>query len=124
MPMLEMRCLIVDDNISITQMLSQFLKLKGHECTVSNDGRNGLQLIKQNHHDVVILDLAMPEFSGFDIIDGITQNGKINDQTIIVLTASSISKEQEEQLIAKGVKSCLRKPVSPDVLLKTLASVK
>jgi len=119
-----MRCLIIDDNISITQMLSQFLTIKGHECTVSNNGRNGLQLIKQNHHDVVILDLAIPEFSGFDILDGITQNGKITNQNIIVLTASSISKEQEEKLFIKGVRTCLRKPVSPEILLKTLDSVK
>ena len=123
MPLLEMRCLIVDDNTSITQMLSQFLELKGHECTVSNDGRNGLQLIKQNHHDVIILDLAMPEFSGFDIMDEITKNGKITNQKILVLTASSISKEQEEKLLANGVKTCLRKPVSPEILLKTLESL-
>ena len=119
-----MRCLIVDDNISITQMLSQFLKLKGHECTISNDGRNSLQLIKQSNYDVVILDLAMPEFSGFDIIDELTKNGQTLSKNIIVLTASSITKDQEEKLFAKGIKSCLRKPVSPDVLLKTLESLR
>lgn len=60
--------LIIDDNEQITKMLTTFLELKNHKCTVANDGKQGLSLIQENKHDVVLLDLAMPEFDGYAII--------------------------------------------------------
>lgn len=70
----------------------------------------------------IILDLAMPEFSGYDIINELEKNGKIKEQCIIVLTASAITTEQINSLQTQGVKSCLKKPVTPDVLLKVISS--
>ena len=68
---------MIDDNQEITGPLSKFLTVKGHECTVLNDGRNGLTLLERDRFDVVILDLAMPKFSGYDIIDTLEKSGKL-----------------------------------------------
>lgn len=118
-----MNCLIIEDDISITKMLLQYLNLKGHQCTVSNDGRKGLELIKQRKFDVIILDLAMPEFSGYDIVDDLNNSGKMNDQNIVILSAAFISNTDSQKLISKGIKSYLRKPISPDILLKAISSI-
>lgn len=115
-----MKILLIDDNEDITTMMSKYLTLKGFECTVANDGRNGLALIEQQTHDVVLLDLAMPDFTGIDVIDSLHSSGKINGQKIILFTASSIKEEEIQNLIKKGAYSCLRKPVKLDVLVKTI----
>ena len=60
--------LIIDDNEQITKMLTTFLELKNHKCVVASDGKQGLTLIQENKHDVVLLDLAMPEFDGYAVI--------------------------------------------------------
>ena len=112
-----MKILIIDDNEDITKMLSKYMTIKGHSCSVANDGRNGLNLIEKEIFDVVILDIAMPEFSGNDIIDKLYKNGKIKNQNIVTLTASSISYDNESILKSKGIKLCLKKPISPKVLL-------
>ena len=118
-----MKILVVDDNESIFKMLQKFFKIKGYDCTVSLDGRNALDLSLHQKFDMVILDLAMPEFSGYDIINDLEKNGKLKEQNIIVLTASPISTEIGNSLLKRGVKSCLRKPVTPDILLKTMSSM-
>ena len=115
-----MKILLIDDNREITEMLSTYLTLKGHECTVSNDGRNGLTLMLEKKFDAVILDLAMPEYTGFDVIDNLENSMKLKDLKIILLTASSVKDEDIEQVIKKGVHCCLRKPVKLEILLETL----
>ena len=117
-----MKILLIDDNQEITNMLSKFLKLKKFDVTVSNDGRNGLNLIQQQKFDIVLLDLAMPEFTGHDVIHALADNGKIKEQKIILFTASSASNEEIEDLIKKGAHSCIKKPVGLDELLKTITS--
>jgi len=118
-----MKILVVDDNESISNMLQKFFKIKGYDCTVSLDGRNALDLMLHQKFDAVVLDLAMPEFSGYDIIDDLEKYDKLKEQNIIVLTASPISTEISDSLLKRGVKSCLKKPVTPDVLLKTISSM-
>ena len=119
-----MRILMVDDNKSITDMLSKFLKMKGYDCVVSNDSRNGLNLILQQKFDVVLLDLAMPEFSGSDVIDALVQSGKIKDQKVILFTASSVADTDIDNLIKKGAHSFIKKPVGLSELLTILQGLK
>jgi two-component system, OmpR family, response regulator len=104
-------------------MLKKFLEIKGHDCIISQDGRNSLDFMMRKKFDVIILDLAMPEFSGYDVIDELEKNGRIKEQNIIVLTASSISADSINSLLKRGIKSCLTKPVTPDILLKTISSI-
>ena len=115
------KILLVDDNQSITEMLSKYLMAKGHDCVVSNDGRNGLTLMEHAKFDVVLLDLAMPEFTGIDVIEHLFSDGKIKENKIIIFTASSIPDNEIDDLIKKGVYACIRKPITLDVLLQTLS---
>src|SRR3989338_551280 len=103
-----MKILIIDDNKDITKMFSKYMTIKGHLCSVVNDGRSGLDLIENKTFDAIILDLAMPEFSGSDIIDALYKSGKIKNQNIVTLTASSISDEDESNMKSKGVSLCLK----------------
>jgi len=118
-----MKVLVVDDNEDITSLITKYLKLNGFEVNFSNDGRNALSMIENQKLDVVLLDLAMPEYSGIDIVDELVKHGKIKDQKIIVFTASSVSKTETEELLQKGVHSCLKKPIDPDELVSYLKTV-
>ncbi|HEY8110774.1 MAG TPA: response regulator [Candidatus Nitrosotenuis sp.] len=119
-----MKILLIDDNQDITTMFSKYFKLKGHDIHVSNGGQNGLQMIENGLFDVILLDLAMPDFSGRDIIDHLHKNNKVGHKIIISLTASSVSDDDKTYLIERGVHSVLRKPIDPDELLNYLMRVK
>jgi two-component system OmpR family response regulator len=115
-----MKIHIVDDNDDMANMLKQYFIKKGHECSTSNDGRNALAILQTQKFNVILLDIAMPEFSGMDIVEDLNKNNKMQGLNIVALTASSLSEVQDEQLKKKGVKAILRKPIDPDELLEYL----
>ncbi len=115
--------LIIDDNEQITKMISTFLDMSNHDCTIVNDGKEGLELIKTKQYDSIVLDLAMPEFDGFKILDTLQDEDHSQISKIIILTASSISLETVKKFKELGVSSCLQKPVDIDQLLSKITSV-
>ncbi len=115
-----LKILIVDDNEQITKMLTTFLELKQHICTVANDGKEGLELIKENNNDVVLLDLAMPEFDGYAVINDLEDNNLLKDRKIIVFTASTITQDELDKLVDRGVNSYILKPIDIDTLLSKI----
>ena len=112
--------LIIDDNEQITKMISSFLDMSNHDCTVVNDGKEGLELIKTKQYDSIVLDLAMPEFDGYEILDTIQREDPSQLSKIIILTASSIPIETIRKFKELGVSSCLQKPVDIDQLLSRI----
>lgn len=119
--MKNMEVLLVEDNQSITKMLSKFLELEGIKCSTSNSGQNGLEMIQNHEWDNVLLDLTMPEFSGYDVLQALRQDGKIKSKNIIILTATEITKDEIKDWKNEGVKEVIRKPISDlDYLIKIL----
>ena len=114
--------LIIDDNDQITKMISSFLDMSNHDCTVVNDGKEGLEMIKTNQYDSIVLDLAMPEFDGYDILDVLQQEDPSQLSKIIILTASSVPIETVRKFKEIGISSCLQKPVDIDQLLARITN--
>jgi DNA-binding response OmpR family regulator len=107
-----MQVLIVDDNQDITGLLSRFLKAKGIENRVTNDPLDGLERIKENQYDVVLLDISMPEFSGIDIIKTLEKEKILKEQKIIIFSATAFTTTQ----------GCLKKPIQLNELLTAITS--
>jgi DNA-binding response OmpR family regulator len=118
-----MKILVIDDNKSITKSLEKYLKIVGFEVKTCNEGLEGLELIKKNEWDTILLDLSMPEFSGLDIIDDLEKNKVLKNKNIILFTASSVSEYVLDKLIKKeGIKTCLKKPISLSKITEVMAS--
>jgi len=115
-----MKILGIDDNTDINELLDTVLNGSGHEFIYVKNGTEGLKFIREEKFDIVLLDLAMPEFSGFDVINSLLKEGLLTKQKIILFTASSVLDSEIEELIKKGVHSCIRKPVDLDFLLEKL----
>lgn len=123
-----MRILIIDDSHDITDLLVKVLTTVGHEVASSDNGREGLAMITNNddygRFDLVFLDIAMPDFSGLEVIDRLVQSGRIRDSpTIVLFTASSITDAEVAELVKKGVHSCLRKPVRIENLFEKVEEI-
>ncbi len=118
-----MRILIIDDSFEITDLLVKVLTTVGHEVTSSDNGKEGLAMIKDGKFDLIFLDIAMPDFSGLDVIDSLVQSGRIRDSPIVLFTASSITDSEVAELVKKGVHSCLRKPVRIENLFEKVEEI-
>ena len=115
-----MKVLGIDDNADINMLFETVLAASGHEFSSVTNGREGINLLKQNHYDVVLLDLAMPEFSGFDVLDSLKKEGLIEKQNIVLLTASSMTDEDINKILQKGVRSYIRKPLDITTLVEKI----
>jgi len=118
-----MKILIVDDDVELTKALESTITSGGHDVQCANDPREGLRLIREQKHDMVFLDLSMPEFSGVDIIKNLAEDGKIKQKNIVIITASAANDEELQKLIDSGVHSVLRKPVDIDAILDKIEEV-
>ncbi len=107
-----MKILIVDDNNDISNLFSEFFTLNDHECVTITDGAKAIEIIIQERFDRIILDLAMPGVTGYDVLQEISKRKNIEFLGIVVLTATDISKVEENELIKMGVKKVLKKPIS------------
>ncbi len=111
-----MKLLVVDDSKDITDVLMVYCESKGVECIVVNAGNDGLEVIRNNSNfDLILLDLAMPEFSGLDVIKSLKNENLLERRNIVVFTASSDPKVFEETE-RSGVKAIFKKPFSVDDL--------
>jgi len=117
------KILTIDDNKMITGMISEYLNYCGHSCVSSNDGREGLALILEQQFDAILLDLFMPKFSGFDIIESLAQTGKIKGQKILVFSADDVKEDEIKKLMAKGVYGSMHKTTDVETMEKTIRSM-
>ena len=118
-----MKILGIDDNEDLLSLCEITLNSEGHEYTGINNGKEGLQAIKDKKFDVVLLDLSMPNFSGADVIDALVKEGIMNKQKVVILTAASPTKEEIDQFLEKGAHSVLKKPYDPDALAKFVSKL-
>lgn len=116
-----MKVLIIDDNSETTSLLSRYLTAKGIEIKITNDPIDGLNRIKEEKFDAVLLDISMPEFSGIDIIHTLAREHRLEDQKIIIFSAISFTDLEIHHLLQKeGVKMCLKKPVPLQQVLSSI----
>ncbi len=118
-----MRILAIDDNRTITNMIREYLNSRGHDCVTSNDGREGLAMILEQRFDAILLDLAMPKFSGYDIIESLIQTGKIKENNILVFSAGDIVEVELKKLQDNGVNCSIHKTTDMLALEKTIQNM-
>lgn len=104
-------------------MLCELLTTSGHEITEINDGHQGYAEIIQNRYDVVILDVSMPEFSGFDVLDKLDNDGKLSENSIVLFTAIPISDDEIKKWTNKGLVDCLKKPIRIEVIINLMKEI-
>ena len=84
-----------------------------------NEGKKGLDSIRNEEFDLIMLDLAMPDFTGLDVIKSLQQDGKIESKNIIIFTASSDRKMLDE-INNSGIKEIFKKPCSLNDLVELI----
>jgi DNA-binding response OmpR family regulator len=82
-------------------------------CKEVNDGQEGLFEIQERHYDLILLDIAMPGYSGFDILKQLKNQGVMHEN-IVILTASDLKIEDFKDYTEVGVREILKKPFGLD----------
>ena len=119
-----MRVLGVDDNADILKLVQMTVESLGHTFESAPGGVPGLDKIRNNQYDMVLLDLSMPDMTGLEVIDVLVDEGIIRKQRVVLFTASYLGMEDlENKLHEKGVHSILAKPADIDQIMDRLQQI-
>jgi two-component system response regulator ResD len=117
--MSEAMILVVDDEPSISEVLSIYLERAGYRVMVAQDGQAALDVLERQSPDLVVLDLMLPKVDGFEITRRLRASGDI---PIIMLTARQ--KETDRILgLEMGADDYVVKPFSPRELVSRVRAV-
>ena len=114
--------LIVDDDMSVLETLDFILTSDGYTVFLAANGEDGLDIIKSEWIDCIILDLRMPKVSGYLFANLAINNSKNKDVKIILLTGESLMAGQCKVDVA-NVSHKITKPFDLDELRKSLADL-
>ena len=116
-----LRLLVVEDN-KINQLLAMTLLRKaGHDVDIATNGKEGVDAVRDQSYDVVLMDMQMPEMDGLEATREIRGFPNEKSQTpIIAMTANALASDQKRCLDA-GMNDYLAKPINPKALHEKLA---
>ena len=86
--------LIVDDSRTAVFMLRQILDQGGYKTLDADNGENGIDLAKQNHPDLILMDVVMPGMNGFQATRAIRKNPTTEDIPIIMVSGNQQGTDQ------------------------------
>ena len=115
-----MRVLVIDDNEENIEVVTFFLQLNGIECITERSGSKGLEILRKENFDLVLLDMAIPDFSGIQIFDALKEEGTVAEKNIIIFTASLIDQKEIDRLLREGAKGIVHKPLAIEDLEQML----
>jgi len=108
--------LIVDDHEMNRDLLSRYLKREGHTPVTAENGRQGLAMMIMRKFDLILLDVMMPELTGFDVLQRMREDEDLARIPVVVISALEDT-DSAARCIELGAEDYLSKPINP-VLLK------
>jgi two-component system chemotaxis response regulator CheY len=106
--------LVVDDDLFLTEIISDVLEAEGHTARKANNGLEALELIRERKPEIILLDLMMPVMNGWELADHLRSNPDWADIPVVVITANY--QLHHTQQVA-GARAVITKPFDIDQLV-------
>jgi len=112
------RILLIDDSQFMREMCRDMLTSNGYEILLADNGRTGCEIYKEKHPDLVLLDIAMPEYDGMQVLKEIMAYDA--DANIVMLSAISHTQSILDSF-ESGARHFVAKPFEPTVLMDVVS---
>ena len=117
-----MRILLIDDSPMQQKIARIYLeKGEGHEVISAADGKEGLEMAKQNAPDLILLDVEMPVMNGNDALKALKEDSSTKDIPVVMCTAND--EITEEAFISMGAIGYIKKPHGFGTLRSTIKEI-
>lgn len=88
--------LLIEDEQVLIDVLEKRLTKEGYEVKIAKDGERGLELIKSNNPDLVLLDIVMPKMDGFEVLEELSKEPDLSKAPVIIISNSGEPVELEK----------------------------
>ena len=113
------KILIIDDEPEVATLLKLRLEAQGYEVLTATDGQDGMDKIKKDKPDLVLLDVAMPKMDGYTFLQEFKKVTDLKETPVIVLTAKG---EMKDIFTMEGIQDYIVKPFDAVKLLEKIKS--
>ena len=116
------RVLVVDDEPDVLLLCRLNLQQRGHEVLEASEGGRALELARDRHPDVIVLDLMLPGMTGYEVLETLKEDETTSGIPVLVLTAKSLRADRERSH-GLGASNFLTKPFLPNELCELVESL-
>jgi len=116
------RVLAIEDEEDILEVIEYNLDREGYDVTTSRNGEDGLELVRKDHPDIVLLDLMLPDLDGLEVCRKIRSDQEIKQIPVIMVTA----KDTESEVVlglGVGADDYITRPFKPKELVARVKAV-
>ena len=113
------KILIIDDDVTITDLLKTLMKMQGHTPTTLNDSTKALEIAGTLDPDLITLDLMMPGLTGFELCELLHHDPKFAKIPIVIVSARD-DPESKERALKAGAREYVTKPFGTDELMQKI----
>ena len=117
------RVLCIDDEPGVIELITLILKPQNIQVEGANSGPEGLDVMRQNPPDAVLLDIMMPDMDGWEVYRQMKEDDELKDIPVIIVTARNSSFEEIIARERAGVNDYVTKPFVPNDLRSSLSKV-
>ena len=104
------KILIIEDEKVLSELLEKKIKKEGYEVSIAVDGKDGLELMKKEKPDLVLLDIIMPKMDGFEVMEEMNKHPELNLKKIPVVIVSNSGQPVEiDRALTLGIRDYLIK---------------
>ncbi|MBU2920527.1 response regulator [Winogradskyella psychrotolerans] len=114
--------LIIEDNEQNMYMLSYLLTNSNYNVLKAYNGVDGLQLAHDNHPEIILIDIQLPDMDGYEICAKLRHNGLPKNTTLIAVTSYAMGGDREKALEA-GADGYIEKPINPDTFVGQMVRI-
>lgn len=115
--------LCIEDDAEMIDLIRLILGRRGFEVSGAGGGAEGLKKVREQHPDLVLLDLMMPDMDGWEVYQQMKADEKTRDIPVIVVTAKAQSIDRVLGMHIAKVDDYITKPFSPQELLNSVEKV-
>ncbi|MBC7807545.1 MAG: response regulator [Akkermansiaceae bacterium] len=108
--------LVIDDDPRTLEMVADILNLRGFRALVAKGGREGIETAILQRPDLIVLDLMMPEVSGFEVVRALQDHSEARRIPVVVYTANEVNNEARQKLAQQQVRAIVSKRGKADLL--------
>lgn len=114
--------LLIEDDPMNQDVIGRLLRWHGYEVRVASDGTTGLAEVRASRPELIVLDLGLPDHSGYDVLRQLKRDPATRQIPVMVLTAYALDDERSAA-IAAGCDAFETKPPDMERMLKTIQSL-
>lgn len=111
--------LIVEDNELNMKLFHDLLDAHGYDTLQTKDGMQALQIAREHHPDLILMDIQLPEVSGLEVTKWLKEDDELSSIPVVAVTAFAM-KGDEEKIREGGCEAYIAKPISVTEFLETV----